>query len=302
MSLQKFQTHFYNEYNELTQLIDSLSNAIGTESETISNRIEILQKYFTENTSFIPNFEVRKAQEHLSKLNRLAQEKRENLMPKKKFAFKSKQNLTSLDNKIESEATLKSAADASKAPADSAQMINLNVECSCNLKDLNDSNVIKNESEINGKDVGIVNVKNSVIQIFGYPSVLHINGIESCTILCGPIIGSCFINNCKNCKLALACHQLRIHETSNSQFYIHVGSRAIIENTKHVTFAPYSWTYPGLDGHFLASNLKSGEFNWTSIDDFNWLNQTQKSPNWSFLNPSDQIKWESDSNGEIKTN
>ena len=74
MSKQAFNDHFYKEYNELAQLIDGLSatiNSVASESEQkilfsaeyekISNRFEILQKYFTENIPFIPNYEVRKA-------------------------------------------------------------------------------------------------------------------------------------------------------------------------------------------------------------------------------------------------
>ena len=99
------------------------------------------------------------------------------------------------------------------------------------------------------------------------------------------------------------CHQLRIHETTNTQFYIHVGSRAIIENTKKVSFAPYSWTFPNLDAYFSVSNFKPdlNNFNFTAIDDFNWLNQTQKSPNWTFLEEADRLKWTSDEAGQLKT-
>ena len=137
----------------------------------------------------------------------------------------------------------------------------------------------------------------------GSPSVVHIDSIDSCTVLCGPVVGSTFINKCTNSKLALVCHQLRIHETTNTQFYIHVGSRAIIENTQQVTFAPYSWTFPNIDSYFNLSNFKpdSNIFNFTAIDDFNWLNQTQKSPNWSFLEEANRLKWTSDETGQLKT-
>ena len=131
------------------------------------------------------------------------------------------------------------------------------------------------------------------------------DSIDSCIILSGPVVGSSFINDCKNSKLVLACHQLRIHETNNTQFYIHVGSRAIIENTNNVTFAPYSWTFPGLESLFASSDLKADQnglnFNYTAVDDFNWLNQNQKSPNWKFLEESERIKWVTEENGELKT-
>ena len=44
--------------------------------------------------------------------------------------------------------------------------------------------------------------------------------------------------------------QLRVHVTVDSIFYLHVTSRAIIEDCSRVKFAPYAWTYPGIQDHF----------------------------------------------------
>lgn len=308
MELEIFQKHFYSEYNDITDLLNKLDKnestneqeqklVMSNQYEAISNRIEILKKYFTENTLFIPNYEVRKAQEYLSKLNKLSQEKRDLIFPKKRFGFKSKQNMTTLESAIQKANTIENTA---KNPL-VQETLNSNLENTCSIKDLQgESNFIKYESEINGKDISIVNVKNCCIQLMGNPSVLHMSNVDSCTILCGPMTSTAFINSCINSKICIASHQLRIHETKNTQFYIHVGSRAIIENCSQVTFAPYAWKYPKFDAHFEMSKLKSNEINWTSIDDFNWLNQEQKSPNWNFLDEADRTKWSSDEAGELR--
>lgn len=81
-------------------------------------------------------------------------------------------------------------------------------------------------------------------------------------IICGPISGSAFVDNLKNVKLIIACHQLRIHETHESEFYIHLGSRAIIENCSNVKFAKYSLSYPNLTKHFEKSGLSHDKSNW----------------------------------------
>ena len=80
-----------------------------------------------------------------------------------------------------------------------------------------------------------------------------------------------------------------------------MGSRAIIENCSNVYFAEYSWTYPDIERHFQMSGLKISQSNWTCIDDFNWLNQAQKSPNWDFLEESKRIKWATDEKGQLNT-
>jgi hypothetical protein len=308
MALEEFQNYFYSEYKQINDSLNELSidntlsnqtelkQILSSKYETISNRTEILQKYFTQNSSFIPIYEVRKAQEHLTKLNRLAQEKRDLIFPKKKFGFKSKQNMVTLESAIET-AINKTNSSLTASNSENNSM-NFNLESSCTIRDIDNKTIIKYESEINGKDIALVNVKNSCIKLFGNPSVLHISDLENVTLLCGPITGSAFINNCKNSKLVIACHQLRIHETHETEFYINVVSRAIIENCKNVRFAPYSWSYKNIEEHFKMSSIDCRDINWTSIDDFNWLNQTVKSPNWDFLEEPFRTKWSINENAE----
>ena len=153
--------------------------------------------------------------------------------------------------------------------------------------------IVKNEDEVNGADIGIANLKNCVVKLIGHPSVLHLNDVENTVILCGPMSGSAFISKCKNCKFNLAAHQLRIHETFETDFYINVMSRAIIEYCKQVRFSPYSWTYPSVEEHFKASGLNYSDMEcWKNIDDFNWLVTNQQSPNWSFMDEKDRQTWE----------
>jgi tubulin-specific chaperone C len=307
MSLEGFLNQFYAEYDSIVKDLTDLSNRndkpsdeqkpqekidLAARYDLISQRSETLQKYFTENASFITQYESRKAQEQLNNLKRLAQEKRELLFPKKKFGFKSKQNMTSLADAIVVNA--KTEAGLNKNATSEQIKSKLNIESTCTVKDMSNERVCKKEDDVNGKDVALVNLKDAFIQLHGNPSVLHVSDVTNVTVLCGPISGSAFINNCKNSRIILACHQLRIHETHDTQFYMHVGSRAIIENCSNVRFAPYAWSYEDIDRHFKMSGLDFRQTNWTSIDDFNWLNQTQKSPNWSFLNETERSRWITD--------
>ena len=309
MSLEIFLTHFYKEYNEINESLNKLTKideSNGNESELklklssdyelISNRTEILQKYFTDNTAFIPNYEIRKAQEHLAKLKRLSQDKRDEIFPKKKFGFKSKQKMTTLENTIET-----TQSDLEKKATQTTEFNPIFTENSCTIKDTDNANIIKLPSEINSKDIGIVNVKNSCIQLLGNPSVMHGNNIENSTILCGPISGSGLFYKMKNVKLVIGCHQLRIHDSYDCQFYIHLGSRAIIENCSNVKFAPYSWTYPNIEDHFTKSGLDPNQSNYTNVDDFNFLKLNQKSPNWSFLEENERIKWTTNEKNELNS-
>lgn len=171
---ESFQVRFYQEYNVIAKSLDEIESKLDSEAseadkklqfaseyEKISARIDALQRYFGEYTSTLPTFEVRKAQEHLAKLSQLTQEKRDSLMPKKKFGFKSKQNVTTLESKIEAEAALVKRANNTDISS------NINVESSIFLKGLSNQNVVKLKDEINDKDIAIVDTKNSTIILQG---------------------------------------------------------------------------------------------------------------------------------------
>jgi tubulin-specific chaperone C len=310
MSLESFLAYFYKEYNEINDQLTSLVKIENTENEqeeklklssiyeSVSNRTEILQKYFTDNTPFIPQYEIRKAQEHLTKLKRLSQEKREEIFPKKKFGFKSKQKITTL------ETTIQTTSDQNEKQSILTEIEKNSIgtndkDSTCSIRNIDGMNIIKHGNEINSIDIGIIDVKNSCIQLLGYPSVLHATNIENSTILCGPVSGSAFFNNLKNVKLIICCHQLRIHESYNSDFYVHLGSRAIIENCSNVRFAPYSWSYPELTNHFIKSGHNPDQSNWTCIDDFNFLKINEKSPNWRFLDETERLSWQTNEQNQL---
>ena len=119
----------------------------------------------------------------------------------------------------------------------------------------------------------------------------------------------------------LNCGQLRIHNATASRFYIHVTSRAIIEDCEEVSvhsrqlplvarsqprcqllFAPYNWQYSSLDQDYAvscpnhdrtgcnwltlscqASGLDRSVNHWDKINDFKWLDPKAPSPHWSIL-------------------
>ena len=304
MSSDAFQTHFYAECGEITAELGKLGleDAVGsseneverkqrlsTQYEKISKRTEMLQKFYNEQSHFLLQYELRRAQEQMNNINRLSQEKREQLFPKKKFGFRSKQNITTLAAAIETNQT------AQTTQAQKVEVVEpvREYENTFTFKDINKQEITKLSEEIAGKDVVLMNIKDSTIKLFGNPSVVQLKNIENSTILCGPVTGSAFIDNCKSCKIIVASHQLRIHDTEATQFYIHVGSRAIVENCKNVLFGPYAWSYAGIEQHFKNADFDFAKINWRSIDDFNWLVTGQQSPNWNFVPDHDQLKWTS---------
>ena len=206
------------------------------------------------------------------------QEKRDEFIPKKKFAFKGK--------KKAEKATTTSTAETVKKE--------IKVDISeCNFSDKSNETLTKNDKEVTNQDVALARLSNCIVKLYGSPGAVHVSNLKSCKIFSGPVSGSIFIDECTDCVFVMPCQQMRIHSTTSTDFYIHVTSKAIIEDCQKVRFAPYNWKYSAIDEHYKASGLDKSRNNWNDVDDFNWLASDSHSPNWSTLPDEDQIKqWE----------
>ena len=154
-------------------------------------------------------------------------------------------------------------------------------------------------TDVEKKDVVLSSLTGCRVVIQGSPSTVHVTAVRDCVILCGPTSGSVFVDDCQQSVIVVACHQLRVHRTSGTSFYLHVTSRAIIEDCSSVQFAPYNWTYSHLDEDFRKASLDRTRNNWNAVDDFNWLAADQQSPNWSVMDKDARISSWSESDAPI---
>ncbi|KAK7477753.1 hypothetical protein BaRGS_00031041 [Batillaria attramentaria] len=243
--------------------------------DSLSDTLHKVQRYVAECTAFLPSYEVRQAQETIANLQSKIQDKRDEILPKKKFAF-------SKAKKAEKKAEI--TPKAKPVVADETDSI---VElASCKFVNQTGQTLTMDAAQINQKDVALVDLTNCTVRLFGAPSAIHVFNLKNCRVFSGPVSGSIFIRSCDRCTFVLPCQQLRIHNTVQTDFYIHVTSKAIIEDCSAVRFAPYNWNYDGLDKHYALSGLDRERNNWANVDDFNWLAADAASPNWSVIDES----------------
>lgn len=163
------------------------------------------------------------------------------------------------------------------------------LESVCGFRDLEGQTVKLLASEVASKDVTLESLQHCNVQIYGPPSAVHMNKLRDCKIFCGPVSGAVFVDDCQNCTFVLPCHQLRVHSTEDSHFYLHVTSRAIVEDCIGVGFAPFNWSYKELEQHFRDAGLDPLQNNWSLVNDFNWLRTDEQSPNWSIIDKDIRI-------------
>ena len=64
-----------------------------------------------------------------------------------------------------------------------------------------------------------------IVNILGNPGTIHATNLSNVIILCGPVSTSVFVEKCVNCDFVVACQQLRIHTSQQSNFYLHVTAK-----------------------------------------------------------------------------
>ncbi|KAM6964693.1 tubulin-specific chaperone C [Tautogolabrus adspersus] len=283
--------YFVSTFNRERESIEELlSSCSGADRAALTQKLEEataktlqLQKFLSDSTLFLKQYDLRQAQAALQKLQSSIAETREEGLPKKKFAFRAR-----------TKATDKASAPVSDTPTpNSAGSGSTHVDASapsekCGFSNMDNVCITKTAEEISKQDVLLTNLTNCKVRLLGSPSTLHLKNIDSCEILCGPVSSSIFIDQCKSSILAFPCQQLRTHNTTDTQVYLHVTSRAIIEDCHGVSFAPFSWSYPTMDEDFSVSGLDQDRNNWSQVDDFNWLAAGTPSPNWTVIPEADR--------------
>ncbi|TWW70776.1 C Tubulin-folding cofactor [Takifugu flavidus] len=257
--------YFSAAFNAERASIDGLlSSCSGADRAAASERLEEatsrtlqLQKFLNDSVAFLTSYDLSRAQAALRELQTSLADTREECLPKKKFGFRARAK----------------AADKAPAPVPDTP---------------SPAPASKTAEEIQKRDVLLSHLTDCRVRLFGSPSTLHLKHIRGCEVLCGPVSSSVFVDQCSNSTLAFPCQQLRTHNTTDTRVYLHVTSRAIVEDCSGVAFAPFSWSYPSLDEDFTVSGLDKSRNNWNQVDDFNWLAAGTPSPNWTVIPEADR--------------
>ncbi|EDQ92361.1 uncharacterized protein MONBRDRAFT_30772 [Monosiga brevicollis MX1] len=294
-SVTDFEKDFRAQLQGLAASRDALTAEMGklkltARFDELTVQFAALRKSLNDAAHFLPAYDLRRCQLSINEFDESLQQRRAELIPKKRFAFKGKKSraVPSTEADVSSSA---SAEPLSSAKADAAAP----VAASPNSRIFADQTdqTIELGSELNGKDVSLHNLKNCTVIIKAALGSGHVSRLDNCKILSGPVSRSWLIDGCVNTTFVAACQQarqravarslslsMRIHNAYDTAFYIHVSSRAIIEDCDRLGFAPYNWTYERLDEDFEASGLPRDTNNWDKVNDFKWLDATQPSPHW----------------------
>ncbi|XP_055981876.1 tubulin-specific chaperone C [Sorex fumeus] len=253
--------------------------------EAAAARLQGFQKLLNDSVAFVAAYDLRQGQEALARLQAALAERRRAAQPKKRFAFTSrrKEAAPAVDAAA---AAGRPASPPRAAPGDRDSPGPGDPDAPsglCGFAHVESRVLEKGPEELRQRDVLLTELRDCTVRLRGNPNTLRLHRARGCTVLCGPVSTSVFLEDCSDCVLAVACQQLRVHTTRDTRVFLHVTSRAIVEDCRGIQFAPFTWSYPGMDRDFESSGLDRSRNHWDDVDDFNWLVRDQASPNWSLL-------------------
>uniref|UniRef100_A0A7S2W7D6 C-CAP/cofactor C-like domain-containing protein n=1 Tax=Mucochytrium quahogii TaxID=96639 RepID=A0A7S2W7D6_9STRA len=260
---------------------------LGKKLDSLVDIVANMQSELAKATLYLAPYDIRLSSERISKCTADIEQARLTLAPRKKFSFGSKRKAKKTSEKIskpqqqENNSNMRAAEKVLEGLSMSNEVL---------IRDKDDG-VLSVDDVKEGQDVRFENVKKCTIHLKHQTGAVRFLNLSDCKVFIGPVAGSCFFENCKNCTFMIASRQIRIHDSQDCDFYLHVLSRPIIEHCKTLRFAPYALEYDLLQEQIEKSGLAAERAStmWQDVDDFRWLRQ-QQSPNWCILPDSDRIR------------
>ncbi|CAN6484003.1 unnamed protein product [Victoria cruziana] len=268
------------EVDKSNPLLEEITVAIGD--------LEILA---AENSYFLPSYDVRSTLKMIAELKEQLEGTKAELLPRKKFTFGNK--LGKSDRKSVSMDVgdgISKDASASPASVDTNQATGSHFAAreTPGFRNVKGSLFVKNFGDSSDGDFAISDLNGSEIYLKGCSRAVYVHRLRDCRVFIGPVMGSILIEDVEGCLFVVAAHQIRIHEAKRTDFYVRVRSKPIIEFCNEVRFAPYAFSYDGIEANLKDAGIGEETENWKNVDDFRWLRATP-SPNWSVVPEGERI-------------
>uniref|UniRef100_A0A182RGD3 C-CAP/cofactor C-like domain-containing protein n=1 Tax=Anopheles funestus TaxID=62324 RepID=A0A182RGD3_ANOFN len=282
-ALQYFEVSFEEKVKLIRNTLENVTTSdrkaqVFAESQ---NEIYDLQRYLSSSTFFLNEYRIKVCQNTINELSKLLDTLRNELLPKKKFGFKSKKIVKMINEKDAKDQDLKQSSEATGTSGEN--------HIKWTFSERAEQLIELSASAVNDQTITASKLKNCLIRIEGHPGSLQFAQLDNCVVVCGPTARSIFLDDCTDCKFVVACQQLRCHRSRACDMYLYVTSRAIIEDCKAIRVACYNHQYENIEEDFKQCGLDLSCNNWNILDDFNWLSTDKPSPNWSLLDQEQTI-------------
>lgn len=252
-----------------------------SELNSILTKIKNERDDFYNIVSFLPRYDKTKYLNRYESLLEKATQLKTRLFPKKKFAFTSKANANA--------STQPHQAVKEEAKPHSEESPDSNEQRDLIIKNKDNQRITLSLEEIKGKNnVIIENAKKCEIVLLHNFKACYMKNIDECKIIIGSVSGGSLITQCQQSSIYLATHQLRIHQTTSTGFYVMINSNPIIEHSTNNCFYPLKIKYDTYEDNISKAKIDINNNKWDQIQDFQWLKK-EKSPNFEVLSNNTEV-------------
>ena len=268
-SVEIFDKVFAEKTRNIKSRILSLTTEnVESSCDDLRKELSETSSYLNQGVHFLNSYTILSCQQKLNSLTEEINQAQANLAPRKKFAF-SKRTVAK-PQQVQEVLQLKEFAVSFEG-----------------IQDMEDQEFRKFDSELFEYNCyQLKNLKNCVVYLMGRLKAVHMLGLERCKVFIGAVAGASHITNCSHCEIYVASHQIRIHQSLDTDFYVFVATNPIVESVARVRFSPFLLRYQGLEAHMKDCGL-DGKNLWDQVQDFKWLKQ-EKSPNWGIIEEVDR--------------
>ncbi|KAG8929472.1 hypothetical protein FRC02_005531 [Tulasnella sp. 418] len=283
----EFLKGFHDERDRIKSQLNTSNSPSAKELQSIGGAIAQLSSSLQASVSFLTSYDQRLCDQDLKTLQEEL-EKRRQLLPKSRFAFKKKAAASGDPQPSPSPKpdSPNLTTPAENAPAESSADIRTsNVLIDKQSKCFISSGTLALPST--ASDITISNLDHCVVELKSAavrPTALYIRSLRHTVVIAGMVNGSVRIEDCQGCVFVTGSHQFRVEHCQTCDVYCYVSSIPVIEDSKGMRFAPYPEEIPSN----LSDPIKPSQHH--LVKDFSWI-RTTPSPNWVTLPEEERANW-----------
>lgn len=280
--LQKYYAEFMKSINQIKSEIANENRRLEecqTESSGISvigdieTMLADLKLKFNNTSMFLVSHDRQNYLKHMDDAELAIVNLKELAAPKKKFKFKSKGASHSRQNEVKSTVV----TEEKRINIYSKDDLIISAEKGKVL-------IVSDEELIDKKNLLLENIEDSEIIILGSFKSLFAKGISRSSVFVGAVSGGSHLTSILNSQIYVSTHQLRIHDSFDTQFSVLVNSNPIIEKSSRLNFASIfaCVSYDSMKLLHQNAGLDENINKYSQVQDFQWLKQ-EKSPNFHII-------------------
>jgi hypothetical protein len=284
-----FLSSFFSSAAEQRVRIAALSSLGDTALLSgVEEAITALRSSLNRSSHLLPAHDVTGCKATLSGLEQALDARKQELQPKKKFGFRSRQ--TDTNNAAPVLPVGAVAAPAAVSPAEPTSIPPAASPLPTGFHHLSHRQLMLTSASLH-RDIHLCDLSHCTVTLLGLTSSLHLSRLSHCRVVAGPTSGSALILDCSDCELVLSPHQLRLHSSHRCLLSLFSLSQPVIEHCSGIVVDPhYPLRYDGCEQDLQQAGVTEGRHNAAAdgVLDFRWLRQ-QQSPNWRYAADSERL-------------